>query len=405
MLVVLVLMLALSSAFATDKRVQALGDNAYMLPGDDASIKLFPQRINDMNLISFQDIHLGSPDYLLLVGNPGNTWGFYGGSTQKDDYFNIYRSLGSKAAVRMGVRFGIETEKQVDDDMESPATTSEEKLSQTSILLDLEYGMDLQDMELSTSVTFGRTPSLIGTIGEIGTYTGEFDNTGSKSDAEGKGAQTTFALQTKARANKGMLMFDNSYAVFGITYQGGSTLYETTSGSTTTTNEDDSDSYFLMYSTYRLFNNMNLADDKIFLVYGLGGVLNFTRTSDEDKINKATDTHMNMTIAAPIVNMGLEAKLKYMTLRFGMERMLTALSYSSTTDESAFGLKNDEDVNSKFTLGGNGIYNYKAGMGFNYGDLQLDILVNNNFWLMGPQMIFDARNGTIGICADLVYTF
>ena len=103
--VILVLIVAFSTALATDKRVQALGDNAYMLPGDDASIRLFPQRINDMNLIYFQDIHLANPDYLLVVGDPGNTWGFYGGSTEKDDYFNVIRSMGSRAAVKLGVRF------------------------------------------------------------------------------------------------------------------------------------------------------------------------------------------------------------------------------------------------------------------------------------------------------------
>jgi hypothetical protein len=30
-----------------------------------------------------------------------------------------------------------------------------------------------------------------------------------------------------------------------------------------------------------------------------------------------------------------------------------------------------------------------AGMGFSYGDLQLDILVSNTFWMTSPQMIFN----------------
>lgn len=405
LIVTLVLMFAFSATLATDKRVQALGGNAYMLPGDDQGIGLFPQRINDMNLIYFQDIHLGSPNYLLVVGQPGKTWGFYGGSTQKDDYFNIYRSLGQNAAVRMGFRFGITSEKQVDDDMESPATTSEEKLGQTSILMDLEYGLDLRDMEVSTIVTFGRTPGYIPSIAESGSYTGEFDAAGTKSDAEAKGSRTSLLLQTKARAPRGFFLFDNSYAVFTMQYQGASTLSESTTGATTTTLEDDGSSSFLMSSTYRMFNNMNLADDKIFLVYGLGGGWYFTRDVDEDNLSKEKDTDMTFGISGPIVNMGIEAKLKYTTLRFGMERQITTFGYTSNTDETAFGTNNDEDVYSKLTLAANGIYSYNAGMGFNYGDLQIDILVNNNFWIMGPQMMFDARNGTIGICADLIYTF
>jgi hypothetical protein len=65
----LVLLFAVGAIYATDKRVQALGNNAYMLLGDDASIQLFPQRINDMNLVYFEDIHLANPNYLLVVGD------------------------------------------------------------------------------------------------------------------------------------------------------------------------------------------------------------------------------------------------------------------------------------------------------------------------------------------------
>ena len=52
---------------------------------------------------------------------------------------------------------------------------------------------------------------------------------------------------------------------------------------------------------------------------------------------------MSFGIVAPIVNVGLEAKLKYTTLRFGMERMITTLGFSSMTDESANGVI-DEDI-------------------------------------------------------------
>ena len=389
----LVLLVTFSSLFATDKRVQALGNNPYMLIGDDASIQLFPQRINDMNLIYFEDIHLGSPNYLLVVGDSANSWGFYGGSVQRNDYFNIIRSMGGNAAVRMGVRFGITSQSEIEDDKETTPTTSEEKLSQTNIMFDLEYGLDTEEMELSTSVAFGLTPGNINSLLGFaptphGSFSGDYESGGSSTSAEGKASKLSFGLQVKARSNNGLLFFDNSYAVFGLAYQGGSSEYT----SANTKMEDESGNQFAINSTYRVFNNQNLANDKIFFVYGLGGA-------------ESKDTDMSFGLVAPIMNIGLEAKLKYTTLRFGMERQITTLGFTSSKNVYVSNSVDDEDTYSTFSLGGNGVYSYNAGMGFNYGALQLDILINNTFWITGPQMIFNDLYGTLGVCADLVYTF
>ncbi|MCF7808909.1 MAG: hypothetical protein K9N38_10370 [Candidatus Marinimicrobia bacterium] len=407
LLVTLVFLFAFSVAMATDKRVNALGNNAYMLPGDDASIGLFPQRINDMNLVYFRDIHLASPDYLLVVGAPGNTWGFYGGTTESNDYFNVIRSLGTNSAVRLGVRFGINSQTDLDDNKESPAITDETKYKQTNIMVDVEYGMDRPDMELSTSVTFGRTPDIISASGTLGSFESELDNAGTKSTAEGSAARTSLGVLAKARSQKGMFIFDNSYAIFSLTFQGESDKYDMSSAGTTTNVTDEKGSIFSMSSTYGLFNNQDLADGKVFLVYGMGGTLSFSRQADEGLItgSEYKDTYMSFGMVAPIVNLGLEAQLKYAALRFGMQRTLTMLGYSSTTNTYVSGTTDDEDTSSLFTLGGNGSYTYNAGMGFNYGPLTVDILINNSFWITGPQMIFDGTFGALGICADLVYTF
>lgn len=400
-------LLAVSSLFATDKRVQALGNNPYMLLGDDAAIQLFPQRINDMNLIYFEDIHLGSPNYLLVVGDSARSWGFYGGSSQKNDYFNVIRSLGGRAALRLGVRFGITSQTDVADDKETTPVTSEEKLSQTNLMLDVEYGMDTKSMEIATVVTFGLTPdninSLVGFPTPHGSFSGDYESGGSSTSAEGKASRLSFGLQVKARANRGLFFFDHSYAGFSLAYQGQASEFT----STNTKMEDESSNLFAISSTYRLFNNQNLADDKIFLVYGLGGLISFSRTSMENKISgsESTDTNLDFGIVSPIFNVGLEAKLKYTTLRFGMERQITTLGFTSAKNVYVAGAVDDEDSYSTFTLGGNGSYVYNAGMGFNYGNLQLDILLNNTFWITGPQMIFNDFYGTLGICADMVYTF
>ncbi|MCF7823164.1 MAG: hypothetical protein K9N35_03240 [Candidatus Marinimicrobia bacterium] len=408
---ILAILVVLSSALATDKRVQALGNDPYMLPGDDASIQLFPQRINDMNLVYFRDVHLASPDYLLVVGDPGKTWGFYGGSTEKDDYINVLRSLGSKSAIRLGGRFGIIRDSSLDDDKEAPPTTDEFSLSKLNMMMDFEFGMDMGDTEFSTNLSFGLTPddinALVGALTTPhGSYFREVKSGASTTKDEGKASKLSFVLQTKARAKKGLFFFDNSYALFGIGYQGSSSEYTAAN----TKIEDQSEGAFSIYSSYHLFNNQNLANDKIFLVYGLGGLMNFSRTADENLLSgsESKDTDMSFGIVAPVFNIGLEAKLKYASLRFGMERMITSLGYSSSTQVYKSGLVDDEDTQSSFVLGANGIYNYNAGMGFNYGDLKLDVLINNNFWLMGPQMLFSgdpAVFGTFAICADIVYMF
>ena len=127
--------------------------------------------------------------------------------------------------------------------------------------------------------------------------------------AEGKGSQLTFGLTTKARANKGLFFFDNSYAVFSFGYQGKSSELTNTAN---TKVEDQAESSISVYSTYRLFNNQNLADDKIFLVYGLGGYMNFYRSSDKNLLSgsETEDTDMGFAIVSPVMNIGLEAKLK-----------------------------------------------------------------------------------------------
>ncbi len=408
-LLLLVLLLIAGTSHATDKRVRSLGNNPYMLLGDDASIQLFPQRINDMNLVYFENIHLANPDYLLVIGDPGKTWGFYGGTTQRDDYFNVIRSLGKTAAVRMGLRLGIESQTEILDDKEAIPITSEEKLSQTNIMLDFEYGMDVGDIEFSTYLTFGKTPGNIGTLlgfvpAPHGSFTGDYESGGNSTSTDGQAARTSFALQAKARTNNGLFIFDNSYAVFGLSYQGGASEF---TDATNTKIEDDSDSYFFISSEYHMFNNQNLADNKVFLVYGLGGTMYYSQSTVENHLTpgQSVDKFSNFVIVAPTVNLGLETKLKYTTLRFGMRRALQTLGIFSTSATYDAGTNENEDTTSDFVFGGNGSYAYTAGMGFNYGNLQLDILVNNNFWIMGPQMVFDARNGTIGVSADLLYTF
>ncbi len=409
MILLVVAILAMSTAIATDKRVLALGSNAYMLPGDVASIALFPQRINDANLIYFTDIQTTTPNYLLVVGEPGSTWGFYGGTTQKDDYFNVIRSLGSTAAFKMGLRLGLTRQNETLDDKETTPTISDETLSQTNIMLDMEYGMDMGDVEFSSYVTFGRTPDDINTLLGVaptphGTFTGEYESSGNSTTEEGKATRTSFAFKVKARANHGLFLFDNSYATFALGYQGGASEY---TDATNTKIEDQSDSYFSMSSVYGLFNNLNIAGDNVFIVYGLKGSAFYSHQTYDYKITpgESTTTYNYLSIVAPTVNLGLEAELKYATLRFGMVRSLKTLGIATMTRTVDSGTVDDENTTSDIILGANGSYTYNAGLGFNYGALKLDILLNNALWITGPQMIFNSAYGTLGICADLIYTF
>ena len=56
-------------------------------------------------------------------------------------------------------------------------------------------------------------------------------------------------------------------------------------------------------------------------------------------------------------------------------------------------------------IGRSGSYRIVSGLGYNYKNLQVNVVLNNKLWESGPQMFFDSNLGKIFTTLDLVYSF
>jgi len=81
-----------AALFASDQRVEALGGNAALWPGDEANITAFPGSINDHALVQYSGVGNDADDpsetATVLFDKDGTTWGFrYDNSG--DNWFNV----------------------------------------------------------------------------------------------------------------------------------------------------------------------------------------------------------------------------------------------------------------------------------------------------------------------------
>jgi hypothetical protein len=105
-----------AAIFASDQRINALGGNAALWPGDEANISAFPGSINDHALVQFSGIgwDRGEDDQgetvytndhaetaTVLFDNDGTTWGF-NYNNGGNDWFNIMWGNGD-----MGLSIGM----------------------------------------------------------------------------------------------------------------------------------------------------------------------------------------------------------------------------------------------------------------------------------------------------------
>ena len=105
-----------AAIFASDQRIDALGGNAALWPGDEANIGAFPGSINDHSLVQFSGIGWDRTDdaagnavytndhaetATVLFDNDGTTWGF-NYNNGGNDWFNIMWGNGD-----MGLSIGM----------------------------------------------------------------------------------------------------------------------------------------------------------------------------------------------------------------------------------------------------------------------------------------------------------
>jgi hypothetical protein len=95
-----------AAIFASQQRIDALGGNAALWPGDEANIAAFPAQVNNHAYLQFTGVADGTDGSTgaasLLFQKDGTAWGFNYG--QNDDWVNMHWGDGS-----MGVTVGMES--------------------------------------------------------------------------------------------------------------------------------------------------------------------------------------------------------------------------------------------------------------------------------------------------------
>ena len=100
-----------AALFASQDRVDALGGNAALWPGDEANIAAFPAQVNNHSYLQVNEVGTAADTGLtdggsvsLVTQKDGTTWGFNYGGDNGDDWVNMAWGNGT-----MGVVVGMES--------------------------------------------------------------------------------------------------------------------------------------------------------------------------------------------------------------------------------------------------------------------------------------------------------
>ncbi len=409
------------SLFATQNRVATMGGEAAMLPDDDSSIDLFPQRVNDWSIVRFEDIQGGSPDYLLITGKKGEKWGFYGGQEPRysivrnmkqqsgvslnlqDYFFNIYKSMGPTSALKLGLRFGTVSETETMNNNDSPEVKSEVTNKYSNIGIDVVYGFDSGKQEMALCVAFMSGPGAINSL-IAGKLYGNYEYTNGITN-EGTGHESGYGFGAALRKPADFFIFNNMYGNAMLVM--GKATGEYTANNVK--QEDWEQSLMFLDANLLFFNNKMIAGKsengpKAMLVYGLGCGFGYSKSSNKNNMSGAEqeDTDTEMALGGPRLRIGIEAEVKCVKLRFGIQRNINLYSSAKTVDETVAGKNNDTDENTVAGIGIGGNYVFASGLGVDLGKLTINLMLNNTFWCTGPQMIFNSTWGTLGASADVI---
>jgi len=406
----MILALSSQSGFATESRIAALGGEIAMITDDDTNIDIFPQTINRQNLFRISNISSNTPNFAVITGEKGDKWGLDGGSNQQNDFFNIYRSLGNNKAVKLGVAVGRYSEENIADNKEaSPGNIkTTEKNSYFNLMIDADYGETKNNVEKAIYGVFSYGPNTIDAVtgsllrDQFGTYANNNVTGATTTKQDGKGNK--LLLGAAASLRKPMKI-----AVFNKVYASGSAYYSSDSASLSTgavKNQDTSSSEIFLSGRVLMFDEKKVGN-KSRVYYGLGGRASLTKTKTLDKVTSDENNETSLSISGPQFRMGAETALKHGVVRFGITRDFDLFSYNSKTQTPKIGAVNDANSQKilDIGIGTSGSYSVSTGFGLEYNDLKIDFILRNIFWLSGPQMIFDARNGTIATSASMLYVF
>ncbi len=402
---VFVMLLMVSSVYAGDARVRSMGGETGLLPEDDSNIGLFPQRVNDWNILRIQDIAGSYYDFLLTTGPKGEKWAFYGSVREEDYLVNVIKSLGPTSAIDVGLQVMSSNAEFTSDGNDSELTANNFTLG-----LDLTYGTDMGDKEIAVTGYLVRGPYAEETIPGNPVVDSPFDygkldaKTDDQETLSAKASDMSIGIGAAYRAPMDFCIFDQMYGdVWLYSWSGAK---ERTEMETSTVDETESE--FHADAEVWMFKNQEIMPDGDLvrgarLMYGAGGFIDFSSGKYEDKQSsvKNEDTIGGITLGGPSLRIGLEADIKFAQVRFGVQKDIILFKTESATD--SFG--ENEDKVSESGIGKNGNLYINSGLGFTFSNLKIDLVLNKTFWESGPQMLFNDTDGNLSVMTDIIYTF
>ncbi|NQT25941.1 hypothetical protein HQ585_11335 [candidate division KSB1 bacterium] len=431
-LIAILLILTCSAlTFAGESRVSTMGFHVGILPDDNANVYLFPQTINNFKFVQFEGVNTGSPDYMLIVGDKGDRWGLYGGWDERNDFINIIKSLNEDAAVQLGVRLTTTSiEAKYDNNEDSPGNASESLTNKyKDISITGVYGFNKGDAEIAIGAGYIQGPGLIDALvgypwnydGPHGSVTYESTSGTTTQTDEGEAKASSFGVGAVYRRPFNFLLFENMFASFNYS-KGSETSQFTMDGDVDV--EDIELSGSNLSATVTFFNHKNIPIESKYikntlLVYGLGADLESYSFSGDVKLpdangdlkNSAEASESDFMIGGPRFHLGVEGDMGFLNLRFGLMRMIRFYSKEEYSQDYPaypwyYGDNNGDTYEySESGIGQGGYYIFSSGIGVELGNVQIDLILNDDFWVSGPQMIFGSSWGTLGVFADVTYTF
>jgi len=390
--------------FATTNRIAAMGGEIAMLPDDDTNIDLFPQHINRWQLLRLSNISSGEPDYAIVIGEKGDKWGLYGGQNEVGDFFNIYHSFNETTAIKASLLLATHNHEQESDNNETPVTKSKADNEYGDFDLRLRFGQTRGERELAGSLQYANGPGVLenAIIDDFhGNYDASFTQGTNTSSQSGEADVKFLRLGFDLREPRKIALFNHLYINAQLTKFDLEERLESAGNAIEHDNFDQwSISGFIL-----LFNQKKIADHSV-LVYGIGTSAIASRSVIEDKADPTDRTRINsIRIGGPHIRLGLETDIKYGKLRFGIQRNMDLYVYRDARNTFQSGANSDDVDDLESGIGKNASYAFVSGYGMEYKNLKIDLTLNNNFWVSGPQMIFDSQFGTFGLSADVLYTF
>ena len=314
-----------AALFASDQRVNALGGNPALWPGDEANITAFPGSINDHALVQYtgvgNDADDNSETATVLFDKDGTTWGFkYDNSG--DNWFNIMWGNGD-----MGLSIGMLS----NEDGTTGCTTCRE-----------DSGFNLG---------WGQTMS----FGDLGV---NYSST-STSDAGTANETDVTSMALNYRGDVGFWVFD------GLTAS-----YATTDEDATGTSNDSNDTMI----SATAFSHMDASGADV--LFGMG----VTNMSGEDGAADTGYMHLNSTVA-------VEANMTdWATFRVGAT-FAYQLSGENDWTGAGTGVCTDNTSGADVTCNASDItqtqddgWGLGLGLGFNWGGLSADYTISQGFF-------------------------